>query len=147
MNRIAAALAAFWLGLQVMAGYIAAPVLFQMLPKLQAGAIAGKLFDVVSYVGLAVWLLVYVVGKREAAQRAAGSLNGKLTAAIIILLAISQFLITPVIEAIKTQMTNWLLSLVGGSFGMWHGISSLIYLLCAIFAVVMVWRIVRWEWR
>ncbi|PJO78624.1 DUF4149 domain-containing protein [Neisseria brasiliensis] len=147
MNKLVVALAGIWLGMQVMAGYVAAPVLFKSLPKLQAGAIAGELFNVVSYTGLVVWALVYFVGKRVAAVRNVQSINGKLIAVLWLGLAANQFLVTPVIEAHKTQTTNWLLSLTGGSFGMWHGISSLIYMICAILALVLVWRISALEWK
>ncbi|MRN39073.1 DUF4149 domain-containing protein [Neisseria sp. N95_16] len=147
MNKLVVDLAGIWLGMQVMAGYVAAPVLFKSLPKLQAGAIAGELFNVVSYTGLVVWALVYFVGKRVAAVRNVQSINGKLIAVLWLGLAANQFLVTPVIEAHKTQTTNWLLSLTGGSFGMWHGISSLIYMICAILALVLVWRISALEWK
>ncbi len=147
MNKLAVALAGIWLGMQVMAGYVAAPVLFKSLPKLQAGAIAGELFSVVSYTGLVVWALVYFIGQRAASVRNLPSINGKLIAVLWLGLAANQFLVTPVIEAHKTQATNWLLNLTGGSFGMWHGISSLIYMICAILALVLVWRISALEWK
>ncbi|PSJ79638.1 DUF4149 domain-containing protein [Neisseria iguanae] len=147
MNKLTTALAGVWLGWQVMAGYIAAPVLFESLPKLQAGAIAGKLFSVVSYTGLVIWALVYFVGKRATVVQHVCSINGKLIALLWTGLAVNQFLITPVIEAHKNQTANWLLSLTGGSFGIWHGISSLIYMICAILAVVLVWRISTLEWK
>ncbi|ATD65077.1 DUF4149 domain-containing protein [Neisseria weixii] len=147
MNKSVVALAGIWLGMQMMAGYIAAPVLFEILPKLQAGAIAGELFNVVSCTGLVVWALVYFAGKRVAAAHNIRSINGKLIAALWLGLAVNQFLVTPVIEAHKTQTTNWLLSLTGGSFGMWHGISSLIYMICAILALVLIWRISALEWK
>lgn len=147
MNKLAVALAGIWLGMQVMAGYVAAPVLFKSLPKLQAGAIAGELFSVVSYTGLVVWASVYFIGQRAASVRNLPSINGKLIAVLWLGLAANQFLVTPVIEAHKTQATNWLLNLTGGSFGMWHGISSLIYMICAILALVLVWRISALEWK
>lgn len=147
MNKSAAALAGIWLGMQVMAGYVAAPVLFKTLPKLQAGAIAGELFDVVSYTGLAVWAWVYFVGKRSAEVGNGRPPNSKLIAVLWLGLAVNQFLVTPVIDAHKTQTANWLLKLTGGSFGMWHGISSLIYMVCAILALVLVWRISAFEWK
>ncbi|CKJ74430.1 Uncharacterised protein [Neisseria meningitidis] len=36
-RKISLYAATLWLGMQIMAGYIAAPVLFKMLPKMQAG--------------------------------------------------------------------------------------------------------------
>ena len=127
--KIAAVLGAFWLGLQVMAGYIAAPVLFAALPKLQAGALAGQLFDYISYGGLLLWGMAFLLEPRKS------------TALLWLLIAANQFLVTPVIEALKTQGSNWLLSLTGGTFGIWHGISSLIYLICALLAAWNIWRL------
>ncbi|STZ76412.1 DUF4149 domain-containing protein [Bergeriella denitrificans] len=142
IKRMAAVLAAVWLGMQLAFGYVAAPVLFKTLPKLQAGAIAGELFAFVSYAGLAVWLLVLAVQKSTARGRTMPAF--KSAAAVWLLLAVNQFLITPVIEAHKTQTANWLLSLAGGSFGVWHGISSLIFMLCALLAAFAVWRLSDW---
>lgn len=140
MKKTAVVLAGIWLGMQLAAGYLAAPLLFKSLPKLQAGVIAGELFTTVAYLGLAVWAFVYAVGKSGLETR-----RSLLTGSCIVLLwaglAVNQFLITPVIEAHKTGKHNWLLSLTGGSFGMWHGISSLIYLLCSVLAALAVWRI------
>ena len=147
MNKLAVALAGIWLGMQVMAGYVAAPVLFKSLPKLQAGAIAGELFNVVSYAGLVIWALVYFVGKRAAAVRNVQSINGKLIAVLWLGLAANQFLVTPVIEAHKTGGSNWLLSLLGGSFGQWHGTSSVIYMLCSLLALGLVFRLVKLDWH
>ncbi len=53
-RKISLYAATLWLGMQIMAGYIVAPVLFKMLPKMQAGEIAGVLFDILSWSGLAV---------------------------------------------------------------------------------------------
>lgn len=143
MNRITVMLAAVWLGMQIMAGYVAAPILFKALPKLQAGAIAGELFDFLAYAGLAVWSLVYIVHARAVKSLPIRLSSRKGIAALWVLLAGNQFLVTPVIEAHKSQSENWLLSLVGGSFGMWHGISSLIFMISAVLAAVLVWRLVK----
>lgn len=117
-RKISLYAATLWLGMQIMAGYIAAPVLFKMLPKMQAGEIAGVLFDILSWSGLAVW--------------------GTVLAAAF---AANQFLVTPVIEALKYGHENWLLSVVGGSFGMWHGISSMTFMATALLSAVLSWRL------
>lgn len=52
-------IAALWLGMQIMADYIAAPVLFSHLPKMQAGEIAGILFGILSWTGLVIWAGVF----------------------------------------------------------------------------------------
>lgn len=45
MNKLAAVLAGVWLGLQLGIGYVAVPVLFQHMGKMEAGAMAGSMFD------------------------------------------------------------------------------------------------------
>ena len=57
--------------------------------------------------------------------------------ALIVLLAVSEWVITPVIVAIKQKQSQWLYDLVGGSFGMWHGISSSVYLLITL--LLLLW--------
>ena len=59
---------------------------------------------------------------------------------LLTLLAANQFLIAPVIAAHKAGTGNWLLSLAGGSFGIWHGISSLIYLACGLIGAGLLLR-------
>ena len=134
MNRLCALLTSLWLGMQVMAGYIAAPILFGQLGKQEAGNIAGVLFSINNYFGLLAWIVAWLVVRSN--RNRSLSDNGKVAPKFIILLllltASNQFLISPVIAAHKTGTANWLLSLLGGSFGMWHGISSIIYLVYII---------------
>ncbi|HGO8756611.1 TPA: DUF4149 domain-containing protein [Neisseria meningitidis] len=128
-RKISLYAATLWLGMQIMAGYIVAPVLFKMLPKMQAGEIAGVLFDILSWSGLAVW------GAVLAAAFAA------LLLFLLSALAANRFLITPVIEALKYGHENWLLSALGGSFGMWHGISSIVFMAAALLSIYLSWRL------
>ena len=134
-----AILCSVWLGLQVGSGYLAVPVLFRHLEKFQAGKIAGELFSWVAYSGLAVWvlmlcwLLCFSVIQKNSLRRA-------IVAVLLVLLTLNQFMLSPVIEALKTGRTNWLLSMLGGSFAMWHGVSGGVYLLeslLGLWAVVL----------
>lgn len=147
MNKLAAVLVGAWLGLQLGVGYLVVPVLFQHMSKMEAGAIAGTMFDFVAYSGLAVWLLVYFIGRHELNRSLLRSKTNKFVLILLLLLVASQFLVTPVIEAHKTGTSNWLLSLTGGSFGQWHGISSIIYMVCSLLAVALALRILRLDWR
>ena len=147
MNRLCALLTSLWLGMQVMAGYVAAPILFERLGKQEAGNIAGVLFSINNYFGLLAWTMAWLV-VRSSQNRSLNN-NGKAAPKFIILLllltASNQFLISPVIAAHKTGTANWLLSLLGGSFGMWHGISSIIYLVCSILGLGLLWRYLKFE--
>ncbi|KLT72177.1 membrane protein [Neisseria arctica] len=147
MNKLAAVLAGAWLGLQLGIGYLAVPVLFSHMTKMEAGAMAGSMFNVVAYSGLAVWLLIYFIGRHELSRSLIRTKTNKFVLLLLALLAINQFLVTPVIEAHKAGTTNWLLSLVGGSFGQWHGTSSVIYMVCSILAFGLVFRMLRLEWH
>lgn len=147
MKKLAGVLAGAWLGLQLGVGYLVAPVLFQNLERAQAGSLAGVLFTVTAYIGLAVWLLVYFTGKSEEKRAYVHSYTGKWVLLLLVLLAVNQLLVTPVIEAHKTGTANWLLTLLGGSFGRWHGISSVIYMVCSVLGLGLVFRLVRMEWR
>lgn len=147
MNKTAIMLAAVWLGMQITAGYIAAPILFRELPRVQAGAIAGELFGFVSYGGILIWLLLYLVGRLGEKRRSRPPYTGKLVLLQVLLLTANQYLFTPVIDALKTRQGNWLLNLAGGTFGMWHGISATVYLATALLGGWLVWRLIRLEWR
>lgn len=147
MKKLAGVLAGIWLGLQLGTGYLVAPVLFRNLPKMQAGNLVGVLFDVVAYIGLGVWLLVYFAGLAEGRRGYVRTHTGKWVLLLLALLAANRFLVTPVIEALKTGGTNRLLSLAGGSFGQWHGASSIIYMLCSLLGLWLVLRLVEFKWR
>ena len=75
------------------------------------------------------------------------SKTNKFVLLLLSLLAVNQFLVTPVIAAHKSGGSNWLLSLLGGSFGQWHGTSSVIYMLCSLLALGLVFRLLKLDWH
>jgi len=100
-NRVLALLAAVWFGAYLLAGYGVAPLLFQSLPKEQAGNLAGALFSAVNYIGLFVWAILYLAGL-SAQQRSYGQrskLSSRIVALTWLLLAVSQFALVPLIRA------------------------------------------------
>ena len=130
MKTLLVILQAVWLGAHITIGYVVAPLLFHFasrgeISRMTAGNVAGELFHVLMYFGLftavAWWLFCRSV------RQPSHILN-----ALIVLLALSEWVITPVIVAIKQKQSQWLYDLVGGSFGMWHGISSSVYLLITV---------------
>ena len=137
MNRLSAFLISTWLGMQLTVGYVVTPVLFKSLDRILAGKLAGELFDLVAYLGLFAWTVAYFTIRTGAADygfERRGNLPSGLSwmGVLIMLLGINQFVITPVIKALKEGESTWLLDLVGGNFGMWHGVSSTIYLVCSL---------------
>ena len=132
--KITQTAAAIWLGMQLTAGYIVAPILFRLLPKMQAGEIAGILFAITAICGLVIFGAAYAFFRRQLASLSWWVL------VLWLLLACNHLLVTPVIEAHKYGLDNWLLSLVGGTFGIWHGLSNIIFLICTILAAMCVWK-------
>ena len=138
MKRILTLLHALWFGAHLSVGYVVAPLLFAyaddgLFSKQTAGNIAGDLFECVMYLGLVVSVGWCVFLRQQ-------NLPNRLPKALLFLLMVSQFIVTPVIVAIKQQQNQWLLDLVGGSFGVWHGISSALYLFISILLMVLTWQ-------
>lgn len=137
MRRLAALLAALWLGMQIGFGYIAAPILFARLEKITAGNIAGSLFHAVNWLGLAAWLLIWFIWRADNRRRYRPGRSHWWAGVLLGLTAFNEFLMTPVIEALKTGGTHWLHNLLGGGFGIWHGMSSMVYLAASLLGFVL----------
>ena len=130
MKTLLVILQAVWLGVHITFGYVLAPMLFHFasqgeLSRAMAGNIAGELFHVVMYLGLVTAALCWFFWRNVRQP-------SKILNVLIVLLVVIYFFITPVIAAIKQKQSQWLYDLVGGSFGMWHGISSSVYLLITV---------------
>lgn len=145
MRNVITVLLAAWFGAYLMAGYGVAPLLFQNLPKMQAGLLAGVLFDAVNYAGMAVALMVRFGSRPDGYGQAPK--GRRLSLILFGLLAFSQFMITPVIKALRSGNTHWLSDMLGGSFAAWHGTSSAIYMLVSLLAVVLVARVLQFGTR
>lgn len=131
-----------WLGSLTVIGYLVAPVLFQNLPKMKAGDIAGQLFHWVSYIGLiSAFVLIFSGSTKQGFKSFLGSLKGFLMTIAILCTIVSEWIITPVIVALKTNGKNVLHQWVGGNFSSWHGVSQMVYLITTIslFLFVLFW--------
>lgn len=131
-DGLAVLMATAWVGGMWMAGYIAAPVLFQALPdKGVAGLLAGKLFAVTAYMGMvcAVYLLAYhwAMHGRQVLRQGAF----RVTVFMLLLLLLGQFGIQPLLAELKAQALPLYVmeSSVAGRFSFWHGAASIVYLL------------------
>lgn len=143
-QRVLALLSSIWLGLHLGLGYIAAPLLFAHLDKVQAGTIAGELFHIVHLSGIVIWCMVWKQYHRQTAYLDFHTPKiKKWLQLLILLLIINEALVSPIIQALKTNETHWLHTLLGGDFAMWHGVSSIIYLIIGILAIILLWRFLR----
>ena len=125
LRKISLYAATVWLGIQIAGGLI-----------MQAGEIAGILFHIISWLGLIIWGILFLTHTKILTR-----LQTILLCTLLLSVAINQFLIAPVIEALKYGHKDWLLSLLGGSFGMWHGISSIVFMATALLSTALSWQL------
>jgi hypothetical protein len=132
-----------WIGGMWAIGYIAAPVLFSSLGDKQlAGMLAGKLFEVMAWVGIAsaVYLLVYRIA------RDGGSTLKTLffwaVALMLLLTLASHFWVQPIMQGLKNQaMPHAVMqSVFADRFARWPGVSSILYLIQSALGLLLVWR-------
>ena len=132
-----AVLLAVWAGSLWTAGWVA-PVLFANLERVVAGNIAGRLFALVAWIGMVCGTLLIALrafvmpGRRDWALWA-------LVAMLLITLA-GHFGIGAVMADLRAQVAPLAISEspLRGRFGMWHGISSGLYLIEALIALALV---------
>ena len=129
-----------WVGALWTTG-ISAYVLFDSLQdKQMAGMLAGKLFTVVSYIGLgsAFYLLI----QRLLQYGTAALKQAFFWAALVMLLLVlaGHFGIQPILESLKSQAlpADVMQSVFADRFRNWHGVASMAYLLECLLALVLV---------
>jgi hypothetical protein len=91
-----------------------------------AGVLAARLFTIETYVGAAVVLLAVLLPGR--AKFGWGYLAAALQ-------AINQWALKPVMALAHTRG-----AVAGLTFGAWHGVSAVIYVLACLAVLVLIWR-------
>jgi Domain of unknown function (DUF4149) len=130
-----------WVGALWTMGLLIAPMLFRILPdRALAGAVAGRLFSVVAYVGFAcaVCLIVLVLARSQRAGN--GRLFLWLVVAMAVLTVIGEIGIQPILAELKGAAApiDVMQSALRSRFVTWHGIASGVYLLnCALGGVLV----------
>ncbi|MEQ1668113.1 MAG: DUF4149 domain-containing protein [Sulfuriferula sp.] len=132
-----------WVGGLWAIGYIAAPVLFtQLADKQLAGNLAGSMFVVIAYVGMAcgTYLLLYRIN-----QYGGAAFKQAYLWAVLVMLLITlgiHFGIQPIMESLKEQaMPKAVMqSMFSDRFARWHGISSIVYLIESLLGLVLLFK-------
>lgn len=122
-----------WIGGIWAIGYIVAPALFANLEdRSLAGSLAGAMFEIIAYVGLACGGLLLLFNQlRHSGRR----LNWRALLLLLMLLVImaGQFLISPMIGELREQgLTE------SSQFSFLHGAASLLYLFNSLLGLVLV---------
>jgi hypothetical protein len=135
-----------WIGGMWAIGYVAAPVLFASLDDKQlAGMLAGNLFEMMAWIGIAVatYLLVHRIAIDGAS--ALKTLYFWLVVLMLVLTLVGIFGVQPILQGLKDQAMPLAVmqSVFADRFARWHGVSSILYLIQSALGLLLVWRLVR----
>lgn len=130
-----------WVGGLWAIGYLVAPVLFATLADRElAGMLAGKLFALIGWVGLAcaAYLLLFMLIRlgRSALKRGLFWL----LVVMLVLTVFSQFGIHPLLAQLKADALprEVMESVLRDRFATWHGVSSILYLVQSVLGLLLV---------
>jgi hypothetical protein len=139
-DRLAAIAITLWVG-GLWAMGAAAWILFANLPDKQlAGMLAGKLFTLIAYIGMACGLYLLVF---RLSRMGASAFKQAFFWAVLLMLLLTlggHFGIQPILESLKAQaMPKAVMeSIFRDRFQAWHGVSSVMYLVEALLGLVLV---------
>ncbi len=132
-----------WVGGAWVVGYVAVPLLFSSLGDRQlAGMVAGKLFALIGWLGLgaAAYLMVFLIARWKTQVLARSVFWLVLAAALLV--ATSQFGIQPAMAQLKADALplDVMESTLRDRFVVWHGVSSILYLVQSLLGLgLVVW--------
>lgn len=144
LPRLERVLLTLWVGGVWAIGYLAAPTLFAMLDDRHlAGELAGRMFQIIYMVGLVCGALLLSGIIFEQGMRAMRQWRSLVLAGMWLLVAVSLFVLQPMIADIKAQG-----EMVAGTeqairFGRLHGLASSLYLLTSLGGLALVFLGVR----
>ena len=120
-----------WVGSLWVAGFVVAPLLFTELDdRALAGSVAGSLFTLTSYIGLACGSLLLIfngVNFRRINWRVV------VIVSMLLLVVVGQFVITPMVADLRVQgLTDT------PRFGQLHGLASVLFIITSVLGLVLV---------
>lgn len=145
-HHIASLAITAWVGGLWAIGYIAVTILFRAQPDKQlAGMLSGQMLTVTGYIGIVcgTYLLLYrlaISGKTAMREWVFW-----LVAAMLVITLLLQFGIYPLMADIKLQAhsPDVMQSALAPRFRMWHGISSILYLVESLLGAALVIKSLR----
>ena len=126
-----------WVGALWAIGYLAVPVLFASLDdRMLAGMLAGKMFTLLSFLGLGCGSLLLILGFAGNGVPGRG-VRAAMLLCMLLLVAVGEFGLQPVMAELKRQ------GLVEGSeqyaqFARLHGVASVLYLANSLLGLALV---------
>ena len=147
MSRIAEGLQSLavtlWVGALWSVGLMVAPTLFHFIQdRVLAGSIAGRLFTYTSLIGLGcgIYLLLFRLFRFGGTAFRHGFFW--VTLAMVILAAIGQFAVQPILEGLRGQALphQVMEGVLRDRFAAWHGVASVLYIIECGLGVALVWQ-------
>ena len=138
--RLSLIIIALWAGALWTTG-ISAYVLFDSLQdKQMAGMLAGKLFTVVSYIGMVSAFYLLIQRLMQDGTAALKQAFFWVVFLMLLLILAGHFGIQPILAGLKAQAlpADVMQSVFADRFRTWHGVASVAYLLECLLALVMV---------
>jgi Domain of unknown function (DUF4149) len=131
-----------WIGGMWAVGYLVAPTLFYTLAdRALAGAVAGKIFTLIAYVGVgcAIYLLLFRLVRFGGACFRHG-----IFWIVFVMLALTlagEFGVQPILASLKDQALpkGVMESVFRDRFATWHGVASVLYLIQSVLGMLLVW--------
>lgn len=143
-DKLALIVITLWVGTLWAIGYVVAPSLFSQLStnKQLAGNLAGQLFELVAYIGMAS--AAYLLLHRLSRFGASALKQGFFWAVVVMLLLTlaGQFGIQPLMASLKAQAlpADVMSSVFADRFRTWHGVSSIGYLIESLLGLVLIFK-------
>ncbi len=134
-----------WVGSLWMTG-ITASVLFDVIQDRQlAGEIAGRLFAIVSYIGMAAGLFLLAERWMATKQISFKQSYCWIVLAMLLLILLGYFGIQAHLAALKADVypVPVMQSAHAKQFAMWHGVSGVVYLVECLLGVALVFKATR----
>lgn len=142
-HRIALIIVTLWVGALWMTGVTAYMLFDIMHDKQLAGGLAGKLFTLVSYIGMvsAFYLLIH-----RLYEYGTGALKQAFFWAVLVMLLLvfaGHFGIQPIIAQLKADAlpNDVMQSVFAERFRNWHGVASIAYLVECLLGFVLVLKV------
>ena len=127
-----------WVGALWAIGYLAVPTLFALLDdRILAGMLAGRMFTLVSYLGLVCGTLLLLATVVRQGRGVLRSVRAWLLLVMLLLVAAGEFGLQPLMAQLKAQ------GLLEGSaqavqFARLHGLASVLYLINSVCGLLLV---------
>lgn len=135
-----------WVGGLWAIGYIAVYILFRGQPDKQlAGILSGQMLTVIGYVGIVCGIYLLLCQLTITGKAAVREWAFWLVAAMLVITLLLQYGIYPLMADIKLQANSpdVMQSALAPRFKMWHGISSILYLLESLLGVTLIIKPLR----